>query len=187
MKTLFTTFYCDYDNTAYYEKAANILKQQIESLGGSIVINTPKLTGTYHSICLIKPKIILNMLKTYKQNIIWIDADCVVNELPLEMDNIDSDMAAVIRIHDMKTPHSALVFFKYTDKVLSFVEDWVQKCDNKIQEAEQGIYKAGDHYLLIETLRERRDIKCLLLQPSVACSVNKNVKVYINISPGGRE
>jgi len=187
MKTLFATFYCDYNNSNYYKNSANILEQRIKSLGGNIILHTPELVGTYNTICLIKPTVILDTLKLYKQDIIWIDADCTVNELPIEMDNIEYDMAAVTRIHDNKTPHSALLFFKYNDKVLSFVKDWEQKCANKLQEAEQGTYKGGDHHLLIETLRERRDVKCAMLSQSVACSVNTNVKVFINISPGGME
>jgi len=187
MKTLFTTFYYDYDSTLYYKKSANTLKQTIEKLGGRILIHTPKLNGTYNDNCLLKPSIILETLKTQKQNIIWIDADCVVNELPIEMDNIDYGMAAVTRIHDMKTPHSALIFFKYCEEVISFVSDWVLRCNEKYQEAKEGSYRGGDHHLLIETLRARKDIKCAMLHPSVACSVNKNTKVFINISPGGQK
>jgi hypothetical protein len=187
MKTTFTTFYCDYNDTDYYKKSVTKLKKKIESLGGRIIIHTPELAGTYNTICLIKPTIILNTLKEYKQDIIWIDADCEVNELPIEMDNITHDMAAVVRIHDMKTPHSALVLFRYNEKVLSFLQDWEQKCIDKSQEAENGTYRGGDHHLLIETLRERRDVQCVLLPMSVACSVNPNVKVFINISPGGQE
>lgn len=187
MKTLFTTFYYDYNDTMYYKKSAEVLQQTIEKLGGRILIHTPTLNGTYNSNCLLKPSIILETLKTQKQNIIWIDADCIMNELPTEMDNINYDMAAVTRIHDMKTPHSALIFFKYSDKVISFVEDWVLKCEGKQQEAIEGTYRGGDHHLLIETLRARKDIQCAMLPPTVACSVNKNVKVYINISPGGQQ
>jgi len=187
MKTLFTTFYYDYDNTMYYKKSAENLKLKIEELGGQLIVNTPKLKGTYNANCLVKPKIILETLKKQRQNIIWIDADCIINELPTEMDNIEYDMAAVTRIHDMKTPHSALLFFKNNSKVISFIEDWILKCNEKQQEAEEGLYRGGDHHLLIETLRMRRDIKCAMLQPSVACSINKNVKVFINISPGGQQ
>jgi hypothetical protein len=187
MKTLFTTFYYDYNDTMYYKKSAETLKQTIEKLGGRILVHAPKLNGTYNDNCLLKPSIILETLKTQKCNIIWIDADCIVNSLPTEMDNINHDMAAVTRIHDMKTPHSALIFFKYSDEVISFVNDWMIKCNDKQQEAKDGTYKGGDHHLLIETLRERKDIKCVMLQPTVACSVNTNVKVFINISPGGQQ
>ena len=127
MKTLFTTFYCDYNNNNYYKNSAISLEKKIKSLGGNIILHAPELIGTYNTICLIKPTIILNTLNQYKQNIIWIDADCTVNELPVELDNIEYDIGAVIRIHDMKTPHSALIFFKYNDRVLSFVKDWEQK------------------------------------------------------------
>lgn len=183
----FTTFYYDYNDTMYYEKSAAALKQTIEALGGQISVHAPKLDGTYNDNTLFKPSIILETLKTQKRNIIWIDADCVVNSLPTEMDNINYDIVTVMRIHDMKTPHSALIFFKYSDNVISFINDWIVKCNEKQQEAKEGTYRGGDHHLLIETLRERKDIKCAMLQPTVACSVNKNVKVFINISPGGQQ
>lgn len=187
MKTIFTTFYCDRDGSTYYRDSAMKLKQRIEELGGVIITHTPIIDGGYQEVCLYKPTIILKTLREHKRDIIWIDADCVVNELPVEMDNISHDMAAVTRVHDMRTPHSALILFRYNEKVLSFVQTWEQKCIDKLQEAQDGIYKGGDHHLLIEALRERKDIHCVMLPMSVACSVNPNVKVFINISSGGLE
>jgi hypothetical protein len=186
MNTPFVTFYYDYDNSSYYKNAADKLKNTIEELGGKLFVYSPILDGEYNSNCLIKPTIILQCLNEQKEDIIWIDADCTVNVLPTELDNLNYDLAAVARIHDGITPHSALIRFKYNPSTLQFVKRWIDKCDSKLEEAKIGMFKGGDHHLFIETLKESKEnVLCAMLPSYVACSVNKNAKVFINISPGG--
>ena len=116
MNTPFLTFYYDYDDSKYYESCANRLKNQIESSGGTLIIKQPRLSESYLLNCLEKPKIILNTLQEIKKSLIWIDADCIINTLPVEFDNLNAhDIGFVIRNHDYKTPHSALIYFNYNE------------------------------------------------------------------------
>jgi len=107
--TPFVTYYYDYSDSKYYENAANNLKQQIQNLGGELLVYNPQLSESYNINCLQKPRIILNNLEQIKHDINWKDADCHVNTLPAEMDSIQEDIGLVIRTHDMKTPHSAII------------------------------------------------------------------------------
>jgi len=183
--TPFVTYYYDYSDSKYYEKAANNLKQQIENLGGDLLVYNPQLSESYNINCLQKPRFILNTLEQLKHDIIWIDADCHVNMLPIEMDSIQEDIGLVIRTHDMKTPHSAIIYFKYNDKVLSFVKEWLDKCESEIENVKIGKYDGGDHCKLIETFNNRNDLTYALFPPSIASSNDRRSKILIGISPGG--
>jgi hypothetical protein len=183
--TPFVTYYYDYSDSRYYEKSANNLKQQVEQLGGELLVYNPQLSENYNINCLQKPRFILNTLQELKQDIIWIDADCYMNELPIEMNSIEEDIGLVIRTHDMKTPHSAIIYFKYNDKVITFIKEWLDKCEAEIQNVIDGKYDGGDHCKLIETFNNRNDLSYALFSPNTASSSDRRSKVLIGISPGG--
>lgn len=186
MNTPFLTFYYDYDDSKYYEQCAIRLKNQIESSGGTLIIKQPQLSKSYLLNCLEKPKIILNTLKEIKKPLIWIDADCFINKLPIEFDNLNNhDIGFVIRNHDYKTPHSALIYFNYNKKVLEFIEVWIQKCDSEKENVLNGTYKCGDHCKLIDSYNEIKNINYAFLSPLYASSNIKDSMVIIGISPGG--
>jgi hypothetical protein len=186
MNTPFLTFYYDYDDSKYYESCANRLKTQIESAGGSLIIKSPKLTNSYNVNCLYKPTIILETLQEYKRSLIWIDADSYINKLPNEFDGLSEyDIGFVIRNHDYKTPHAALIYFNYTDNCIKFMNKWIEKCNCQLENAKNKIYDAGDHCQLIDTYNELSDINYAFASPRFASTNNMNSMVIIGISPGG--
>lgn len=186
MKTPFLTFYYDYDDSKYYESCANRLKKQIESFGGKLIIKTPSLTNSYNANCLYKPQIILNTLEETKTPVIWIDADCYVNELPVEFDGFEEhDIGFVVRTHDYKTPHAALIYFNYNDNVKRFMKKWIEKCNCQIENALNKKYDAGDHCQLIDTFHELKDINYGFASPKYASTNINTSKILIGISPGG--
>lgn len=186
MNTQFLTFYYDYDDSKYYEQCANRLKDQINSFNGELIIKNPKLTESYNANCLKKPEIILETLLEIKKPLIWIDADCYINLLPIEMDQfIDYDIGFILRNHDYKTPHAALIYFNYNDNTLKFIRHWIDKCRNEFDNALTGVYDAGDHCKLIDSFNELKDISYGFLPPEIASTNIKHSKVIIGISPGG--
>ena len=186
MNTPFLTFYYDYDDSKYYESCSNILKNQIESAGGSLIIKQPKLSKSYQLNCLEKPKLILNTIQEIQKPLIWIDADCFINKLPVEFDKLNiHDIGFVIRNHDYKTPHSALIYFNYNEKVLRFLQIWIEKCDNERQNTLNGTYNCGDHCKLIDSYNEIKDVDYVFISPMVASTNIQESMIRIGISPGG--
>jgi hypothetical protein len=183
--TPFVTYYYDYSDSKYYENAANNLKQQISFLGGELLVHNPQLSESYNINCLQKPRFILNTLNELKHDIIWIDADCQMQKLPIEMNGILEDIGFVMRTQNLKTPHSAVIYFKYNDKVLSFVTEWLEKCESEIENVKIRKYDGGDHCKLIETYNNRTDLTYALFSPETASSTDIKSKILIGISPGG--
>ena len=136
MKTIFVTYYSDISSTFYQDNALR-LQKQIQNLGGVCYVeNLPNL-GSYAANCLRKPKYILECLEKYKQPLIWIDADSIVNQLPVEFDNIDADIACVEKANGC--PESALIYCNNTEKAKQFLEKWIEGCSTTTPELDHPV------------------------------------------------
>lgn len=186
MKTKFITFYYDYDSSNYYKNSEERLRKQIESFGGILLSYNPQLTEDYSINCLYKPKLILEKLKELKEDLIWIDVDCYMQQLPIEMDSIQEDVGIVLRTHDMRTPHSGLLYFKYNEKVLSFVEEWSNQSQSEVENVKNNKYLGTDHNKLVEMFLENKfNLSYKIFSPEIASTNYSKSKVLIGISPGG--
>jgi len=188
MKTKFISFYCDRDGSDYYSSCAEKMKNRLDELGATHDIREIPSKEHYMLNCLQKPKFILDMLNELDEPLLWIDIDCVINEIPIEFDEVETDMGLVIREHDLKTPHSALLYFKPTDKSKQFLQDWDDKCKSKEHDSISGKYTLGDHEQLILTAKENNPKAVFTAFPPSMCAVETDVsKVSIGLSYGENE
>jgi hypothetical protein len=171
MNTLFVTYYSDIPPSTFYSNSALQLKKRIELLGGKIYSEQLPNLGSYASNCLRKPKFILDCLQKFNKPILWIDADSLVNELPLEFDSIDADVACVEKANGC--PESALIYFNNTEKSINFVKTWMEGCSVDVPELDHPVLKQ----LWYGSSNENR--KSL---PDSVCSVRTNSKVTIILS-----
>jgi len=183
MKTKFISFYSDRTGTNYYSTMNGLLKSRLDELGATYHIEELPSKDHYMLNCLMKPQFILDCIKKLDEPLIWIDIDCKINKLPEEFDSVDTDIACSLREHDFKTPHSAILYFNNTEKSILFLEDWIKRCEDVKEEAEQGTYTGGDHHLLIETMMENKNNATITSFPPTLCSVNGiDSKINIGLS-----
>jgi hypothetical protein len=188
MKTKFISFYCDRDGGDYYSSCAKKIKSRLDELGASHDIREIPSQDHYMLNCLEKPKFILDMLNELDESLIWIDIDCTINQLPEELDAVETDVGFAIREHDLKTPHSALIFFNNTEKSKEFIRDWIKKCDSKKKDSISGKYTLGDHEQLILAAKENKPQATFTAFPPSLCAVETDVsKVSIGLSYGENE
>jgi hypothetical protein len=171
MKTLFVSYYSDIPPSTFYSDSAKNLKKSIETFGGRIHIEQLPNLGSYAMNCLRKPKFILDCLNKFQEPIIWIDADSEVHSLPIEMENLDVDVACVEKGN--KCPESALIYFNNTDGSRSFIKSWLSGCAVEAPELDHPVLKD----LWYGQSKEKR--KSL---PDTICSVRRDSKVTIILS-----
>lgn len=171
MKTLFISYYSDIPPSTFYKDCANKLKYRIEELGGKIHIEQLPNLGSYAFNCLKKPKYILECLQKFNQPLIWIDADSLVKQLPIEMDNIDADVACVEKPNGC--PESALIYFNNTNGSIQFLSSWISGCSVDKPELDHPVLKE----LWFGVSNEKR--KSL---PDSICSVRDDSKIKIILS-----
>lgn len=71
-----------------------------------------------------KPTFIKRKLQEYKKPIVYLDVDAVVREYPSLFDEIDCDIACHYR--DNEELLSGTLYFNYTDKALSVLDEWIK-------------------------------------------------------------
>ena len=76
-------------------------------------------------------------------------------------------------------------FFNYNEKVLRFLQIWIEKCDNERQNTLNGTYNCGDHCKLIDSYNEIKDVDYVFISPMVASTNIQESMIRIGISPGG--
>ena len=189
MKQKFVSFYADRDGSDYYSSCGKKLKERLDELGVRSSIEEMESFNDYMLNCLQKPKFMLKSLKESKEPIIWLDVDVTVNELPTELSDLDDDvdMAFSLREHDLKTPHSAIIYMNYNDKVIQFLENWVEKCDSKVKDSVVGKYTLTDHEQLILSVQENKFGLNIKFFPPDLCSVRGPSKINIGLSKGDFE
>lgn len=172
MKTLFVTFYSDTPPSNFYQHCSVILKNRIEALGGRIYTECLPSLGSYEKNCLRKPQFILNCLEKFKEPIIWIDADSIVNQLPTEMDNIIEDVGCVEK--PCKTPESALIYFNNTLHSKDFLKSWIFGVGANSPELDHPVLKE----MWLEKIHKEKRISL----NNQVCSTSLTSKVRIILS-----
>lgn len=191
MQTKFISFYADILGTNYYTRHAKMLKSRFEELDADYYIEELPSKNHFALNCLMKPQFILDCLNKLNEPLIWIDIDCIINKLPKQLDNVKADVACALRADG--TPHSALVYFNNTEKVVLFLEEWIAKCAAITNEAAKskphhrgGLTMpgtGGDHHHLIVTMRENKHNVKVTKFTSKLCSVSEpNSCVNIGLS-----
>lgn len=172
MNTLFVTYYSDIPPSTFYRDGAIKLKTRIEELGGRIYTEQLPNLGSYAMNCLRKPKFILDCLHKLNEAVIWIDADSIVNSLPIELNNLDADVACVEKANGC--PESALIYFNNTEKSKNFLQSWITGCSTDKPELDHPVLKEMWYG---KSLGESR--KSL---SDIVCSVRNDSKVQIILS-----
>ena len=137
--------------STYYTKCAQKFKENCVNIGVDHEIDQVPSRGDYYKNTRFKPKYILNKLNELKTDVLWVDIDCEIVKLP----NIPDDNIVFVGRNDSRLSrhlmvHSYAIYFKYCESNISFINDWIKKCDHPTQR------KVGDHDLLVKTLIENR-------------------------------
>jgi hypothetical protein len=97
MKSLFVTFYSDDVNSNYYKSSFHNLEKTFKKFNLELYGEQIPYNKEYKNMCLFKPSFILKCLNDFNKNIIWIDADTTLKNIPVEFED---------NIHDIIESHN---------------------------------------------------------------------------------
>jgi hypothetical protein len=155
MKTKIISFYRDTGGETYYTDHYNRLVKNLQIVNNTNydIEHLCDIEG-YRSLCLFKPKFILEKLQKYKAPILWLDIDSYIHK-SLEFFDIFNDMD-IDFVYACSTPLKAPgkaspLYFNYTPLVLEMLEDWANRCEEHKQNKSDE--QKFDHDILLwETL-----------------------------------
>lgn len=110
-----------------YNRHIERLKESLVDHGiESHVEKVPRETGWIHHVN-YKPVFILKCLEMFDENIVWLDADAVVQQYPVLFDDMDADIA--VHYKGGKELLSGTVFIANNDGGRKVVQEWVDLKD----------------------------------------------------------
>jgi hypothetical protein len=139
---IFVNFYtCDNG----YEKVAPYLIDSLEKFGLPYYIVEIDSNGDpWEKICQQKPYLLLEVLDKYPdKNVVWIDADAVVEKMPEEFLKIEKDIGTC---YTGSSLNSATIYFKNNETCRKIIADWIKE-NNKS-------FKVWDQVTLDKVLNE---------------------------------
>jgi hypothetical protein len=114
--------------------------------------------GTWQNTVESKSTHILHALETNEENIVYLDADAVVNEYPVLFDTIEEDVA--VHYRNGTELLASTIYFKNCSKVKQLVKDWIVNFKEGTNDMREQVYFA-------KTL-EASDCSVYRLPPSYA-------------------
>lgn len=130
MNPLFISYYTE---DPYYEKCASVLKDKCDLLGIDIEIEKVKTLGGYWKNTLYKPIYLFNKILDKKRDIIWIDCDTNIRVYADCFKEWNSDLLLASHTGTLEGIKASPIGIKYNNKTLSFLDDWKNQCNSKIQ------------------------------------------------------
>ena len=150
-----TSFYTK--NTGYEQVMNERLLPSLEKFKLKHKIFALNNLGSWNLNIYQKALVLKKMLEEYSENIVWLDADAVVQRYPDKFDTLKADFACHFRFDGIKLS-SGTMFFRNTEKIKSLINQWIDEIkhhSNYGDETEQLILqnllkKRGD--ILVENL-----------------------------------
>lgn len=115
---------CYTENTPYQKEVNNLIKS-LNRFGLRHHINGYKHQGSWEKNCQYKAVYILEALKRFRSNVVWLDADAVVEQQPGLFNELDCDLAYHYLEHRNELL-SGTLFFRNNKHVKALVERWIE-------------------------------------------------------------
>ena len=117
MSFMVTSFYTK--NTGYEQVMNERLLPSLEKFKLKHKIFALNNLGSWNLNIYQKALVLKKMLEEYSENIVWLDADAVVQRYPDKFDTLKADFACHFRFDGIKLS-SGTMFFRNTEKIKSF-------------------------------------------------------------------
>lgn len=133
----------------YYDKCADILKNDLYKMGIPFNIEKVQDRGTYWKNTLYKPSFILENIKKYKRDLIWIDVDTKISIYHEKFKKWEKDILMCSHTGNLDGIKASPLGFKYNERSLDFLKYWENDCKTMIEKNDIDL----DHDILkYETL-----------------------------------
>ena len=129
-----------YTDDPIYSEHVGRLKASLEKHGIEYEIERKAPFRSWVEATNYKPEFVLACLKRYRRNIVWLDADAVVQQYPILFDTINCDVA--VHKRDGVEILGGTVYVQNSDGGMRFAEDWVRMATENKKLNDQGALQA---------------------------------------------
>ena len=150
MKFKVISYYCDVDESKYYEKSYHRLKEKLDEYGYDYHIEHLDSLGSYRENCRRKVGFLLEKLDQFDEDIMWLDIDTILLNRMSEVESLDteSDVIFASGVPQLIGIKASPIIFKNNENTRKFLERWKTLIDIS-RDNEQECF---DHEVLFQTV-----------------------------------
>ena len=149
------SYYCDVDDSKYYEKSYHRLKTKLDEYGYDYHIEHLESLGSYKENCRRKAQYVLDKLDQFDEDLLWLDIDTILLNRMQQLEDMEVDMDLLFA---SSTPNimgikASPILFRNNEKVKTFLNHWKSLIDNS-RDNEQECF---DHEVLFQSVFDAKD------------------------------
>jgi len=150
MKFKVISYYCDVDESKYYEKSYHRLKEKLDEYEYDYHIERLDSLGSYRENCRRKVGFLLEKLDQFDEDIMWLDIDTILLNRMSEVESLDteSDVIFASSVPQLVGIKASPILFKNNNHTKKFLEHWKTLIDIT-RDNEQECF---DHEVLFQTV-----------------------------------
>lgn len=150
MKFKVISYYCDVDDSKYYEKSYSRLKKKLDEYNYDYELDHVESLGSYKENCRRKAQFILDKMEQCEENLLWLDIDTILlNKMEeLELLEEDVDLLFASAIPQLAGIKASPIFFKNNKNSKQFLNHWKERIDTTRNEEQECF----DHEVLFQTI-----------------------------------
>jgi len=148
------SYYCDVDESKYYEKSYHRLKEQLDTYGYDYHIEKLDSLGSYKENCRRKVDFIIDKFRQFDSNILWLDVDTILLKRMNRLEELNNDGAQPVDIlfaspiHDISGIKASPIWFKNNSKSRYFLKSWKAEVDKSRREGQENF----DHEVMFNSV-----------------------------------
>ena len=178
------SYYCDIDNSKYYERSYKRLKSKLDEYDYDYDLVKVDSLGSYKENCRRKPKFILDKLLEYDTTIMWLDIDTILQKRMLDAENLpdDVDISFASTNGDLGGCKASPIIIKNNYKSKRFLEQWA---DN-VNISREGNHECFDHEVLFHAIQTAASYSTIAFLNETYCTwpgqENENTVILMGLS-----
>ena len=144
------SYYCDVDDSKYYEKAYHRLKAKLDEYGYDYHIEQLDSLGSYRENCRRKAQFLIDKINQFDSNILWLDIDTILMNRMVEIETLggDADVVFAAAVPELAYIKASPILFTNNENSRKFLEHWKSLIDTSRENQEESF----DHEVLFRAI-----------------------------------
>jgi hypothetical protein len=145
------SYYCDVDDSKYYEKCYHRLKKKLDEYDYDYDMVKVENLGSYKENCRRKPNFIIDKIKEHDEDVVWLDIDTILINRMTEVDIIppEIDLTFASSNGNIGGCKASPIFIKNNERSKKFLHQW----RDNVNSSRDQQFECFDHEVLFHAIQ----------------------------------
>lgn len=149
------SYYCDVDESKYYEKSYHRLKTKLDEYGYDYHIEHLDSLGSYKENCRRKIDFIIEKMNQFDDNLLWLDIDTILLKRMDQLENLveGPDLVFAGSSKDLISMKASPILFINNENSRKFLQGWKSLIDTTRENGDECF----DHEVMFKSIFDAKD------------------------------